>query len=281
VVFARPSAAGRRLALQRKFEINVQAYGAALALLTLTALGSDLLPWDCEQDHKHDGREGCRVEWIYALVWNATAQKRASRLFEAAQRSADRFLMRAYGLDKQQLPRQIGNVGKVLQERGVFHFHWLMPNGSELERIWSRHVRRFMQQALKREQALGPEYVWRALEREFHTGEVTKGVYGFGFSHPGRRRRSGHEAARYMARNAAGYVAGQGGGRHYVSTRLTRITGATMRPLKDLNYLYVRRRLIDAGELVDELYPFHWSEDRRLTALRVQGLVAGLQPSAP
>jgi hypothetical protein len=46
-----------------------------------------------------------------------------------------------------------------------------------------------------------------------------------------------------MARNAAGYMARNvaGVGRHYVSARLVRDTGVTMRALRACNWLYVRR----------------------------------------
>lgn len=55
----------------------------------------------------------------------------------------------------------------------------------------------------------------------------------------------------------AGNVAGVG--RHYVSQRLTRETGVTMRVLRSCNWLHVRRRLIAAGELDDRWLPTHWS----------------------
>lgn len=274
----RRSAGGTRLALQRKFEINVAHYGGAVALLTLTGLGKDQLPWDtdvCREEGPHtcSGDLGCRVEWIYAEVYNRTAQGRASRLFEAATRSADRFVRRQWGGE---LPRQVGNVGKCLQLRGVFHFHWLMPMGSEVERAWTRHVRRFMENALKREARLGQAAIWEALEREYMTGEITRGVYGFGFSHPGRRRSTAEEVARYMARNAAGYVAGNPG-RHYVSAKLTEATGATMRALRGVNLLHVRRKLVALGEL-DETVPGWWSDEWKAQVL---GLLELVQPRGP
>jgi hypothetical protein len=45
----RPSAGGRRLALERKFGANVGHYGGAVSLLTLTPPGQDVLPWGDEE----------------------------------------------------------------------------------------------------------------------------------------------------------------------------------------------------------------------------------------
>ena len=137
-----PSAAGRRLALERKFGANVAHYGGAVSLLTLTPPGQDLLPWG-DQVRLVAGQTGAPgaeysrlVEYPYREVWNRTAQARASRLFEAAQRAADRFIRRQWNGE---LPRQIGNV-RSEQKRGVWHFHWLLPMGTEVERAWSRFV---------------------------------------------------------------------------------------------------------------------------------------------
>ena len=44
----KPSAAGRRLALDRKFGANVEHYGGPVSLLTLTPPGQDVLPWGDE-----------------------------------------------------------------------------------------------------------------------------------------------------------------------------------------------------------------------------------------
>ena len=303
--FPKPSAEGRRLALQRKFELNVEAYDGDVSMFTLTAPGADVLPWDRDKchvtveyvdqvqlsilgepmgprmhrvargPHKCSGELGCTVEWQRSTIFNATAQVRASRLWEAAQRSADRMVRRLYGGE---LPRQIGHARGVLQLRGVPHWHYLLPQGSETERAWSRHVWKYMQRQAEHEQRLGPEAVWAAIEQEFTTGEITRGVYGFGFVHPGRGQAArGNGAARYVARNAANYVSGQAAG-HYVSSRLTRRTGITMRLLRSVNYLHVRRKLINAGKLVDEWVPTYWEREY---AEKVLGLYGRLQPQGP
>lgn len=253
----KPSLAGRRVALDRKFTINVAHYGGPIKLVTITPPGVDLLPWD---------DAGTRVEWIYRVYWEATAQRRMSRLFEAAQVAADRWVRRCGW--QGELPRQIANV-RSPQKRGVSHWHYALPMGSEIERVWSKTVYGFLRSVANREALVDWRERWAALEREFVSGEVTKGLYGFGFVHPGKvRGGSGAKAARYLARNAAGYLGENASeGRHYVSVRLVRETGATMRALRACNYLHVRLRL---G--MDPVVPSWWSEEWRAEVQRVFAL---------
>jgi hypothetical protein len=182
---------------------------------------------------------------------------------------------------KGQLPRQISSV-KSIQKRGLFHFHWELPYETHFERMWSKHVERFMDNARKVDKARWPDEAERRLmiEREYLTGEVVRGFYGFGFIHGGNPAgRSSKKAAGYMAKNAAHYMAKNvhEHGRHYVNVALTRQTGVTMRALRSCNWLFVRRKLIDSGELVDSWIPSHWSETQTASTLRVWSL---LNPSA-
>ena len=276
----RPSAGGRRIALERKFGANVAHYGGAVCLLTLTPPGQDVLPWGNEErlvagSVGEGNAEFSRlVEYPYREVWNWSAQARASRLFEAAQRSADRFIRRQWGGE---LPRQIGNV-RSEQKRGVWHFHWLLPMGSEVERAWSRCIRRFFEKAWRQEiERWSSEERWQMLWAEYCGERVPRGFYGFGFvdRRTGRHSASNRKASRYMARNAAGYMAHNvaGVGRHYVSARLVRETGVTMRALRACNWLYVRRKLIDEGELEDGWIPGHWTQEWTAQVLAVLAVV--------
>jgi hypothetical protein len=275
----RASAAGRRFALTRKYELNIDHYGGKVKLLTLTPPGEDLLPFG-DEIRKTSITESHRlVEWAYREQWNFSAQARATRLFEAAQRAADRWVRKQWA---GQLPRQLGNV-RAEQKRGVWHLHYLLPYETEIERVWSKTVQAYMRNAAKRELARWPDESVRRLmiEREYLAGEKVRGFYGFGFVHAGNPAGSSNgQAARYMGRNAAGYMAGNavaGQSRHYVSSRLTRQTGVTMRALRSCNWLYVRRKLIDSGELLDSWIPSHWSETQTASTLRVWAL---LNPSA-
>lgn len=279
IYLRRASASGRRFALQRKYELNVDHYGGRVKLVTLTPAGQDLLPWGDE--YRRTGYDEVQrlVDYQYRELWNWSAQARATRLFEAAQRAADRWVRKRWA---GQLPRQLGNV-RAEQKRGVWHFHYLLPYETEIERVWSKTIERYMDRAWRRDQERWPDESERRrlIEGEYFAGEITRGFYGFGFVNGGSR--SGKEsstAARYMARNAAGYMAGNavaGAGRHYVSSRLTRETGVTMRALRSCNWLYVRRKLIAQGELNDSWIPGHWDEVKGSQALQVWAL---LNPSA-
>ncbi len=276
----RPSPAGRRFALTRKYELNVEHYGGKVKLVTLTPPGEDLLPFGDEFRKVSYDESHRLVEHIYREFWNWSAQARATRLFEAAQRAADRWVRRQWG---GQLPRQIGNV-RAEQNRGVWHFHYLLPYETEIERVWSKTVERYMRNAWRRELDRWPDEGDRRLmiEREYLAGEIVRGFYGFGFVHGGNPAgKSNGKAARYLARNAAGYMAGNavaGKSRHYVAARLTRETGVTMRALRSCNWLYVRRKLIDSGELNDSWIPTYWSEEKRSATLRAWRM---LNPNAP
>jgi len=277
--WGRPSLEGRRLALDRKYRVNVAAFRGRVKLLTLTPPGEDLLPFG-DEVRKIAGEEVVQVDWAYRYQWNYSAQKRASRLYEAAQRAADRFVRRQYGIKNP--PRQLGNV-KAEQKRGVWHFHYLLPYESEIDKVWSRTVERYMNNAWRQDQARWPDEAERRsfIERECLTGEIQRGFYGFGFVHGGKQQgRTAKGAAGYMARNAAGYMSqnSAGLGRHYVSSRLTRETGVTMRALRSVNWLYVRRRMVKAGEL-SEVIPSYWTPEWTARVLEVEALVtAGRAP---
>jgi hypothetical protein len=153
---------------------------------------------------------------------------------------------------------------------------------TEVEREWSRTIKRYMDQAWRRDQARWPDEADRRamILNEYLTGETVRGFYGFGFVHGGKQQgRTADKAARYMARNAAGYMAQNvaGLGRHYVSTRLTRQTGVTMRALRSVNWLYVRRRMVAKGELT-EVIPSYWTPEWTARVLEVEALVTAHSP---
>jgi hypothetical protein len=259
--------------------LNVAHYGGKVKLVTLTPPGEDLLPFGDEVRKVAEGESHRLVEHIYREIWNYSAQARATRLFEASQRAADRWVRKSWAGP---LPRQVGNV-RSEQKRGVWHFHYLLPYETEIERVWSKTLERYMNNAWRRDLDRWPDEVERRrmIEREYMAGELVRGFYGFGFVYGGNAAgKSSGKAARYMARNAAGYMARNvaGNGRHYVSARLTRETRVTMRALRSCNWLYVRRKLIDSGELMDSWIPAHWSSEKSAETLRVWAV---LNPNAP
>lgn len=87
-------------------------------IATLTAPGSDLLPWDeslcrIEGPHKHSGPNGCQVNPWVAAEWNRTVTKRLSDLCNRAR----------VNVTRRGLPAP-STLARVLElKRGVFHAH--------------------------------------------------------------------------------------------------------------------------------------------------------------
>jgi hypothetical protein len=205
-----------------------------VVLVAVTAPGAcEGLPWDpdlCELQaaHKHRGDRGCRVVRDLAQEWNEEASERYARMWKAASIEADRWLRRlGY---RGQLPRRVANAWAP-QKRGVWHVHEALPAANARELQWSRLVVTCIAQHSRR-------YGWGNVDRN-----------------PLRRAASATAAdatyaARYLARNAAGYLAANVDAaslpgralRSYVSRRLTSKTGVTIRNLRRVRYLFVLLR---------------------------------------
>jgi hypothetical protein len=176
--------------------------------------------------HKHGGGLGCRVVGDLAEEWNATASERYARMWKAASIEADRWLRRLGYRD--QLPRRVANAWAP-QQRGVWHVDEALPAATPTELQWSRLVVAYIAHHSRR-------YGWGNIDRN-----------------PLRRatsridRSTAALAARYLARNAAGYLAESLEAaslpgralRSYVSRRLTSRTGVTIRNLRRARYLFV------------------------------------------
>jgi hypothetical protein len=147
------------------------------------------------------------------------------------------------------------------QKRGVWHVHLALPAETEIERVWSRTLVRFVDAAQRDERKrLRGDERHLLLDLEFWLEAVTRNFYGWGFidRKPARRLGSARgelgalKAARYLAQNVARYL-GQNTAegaedatrlpgravRSHVSIRLTRATGVTMRNLRRVRYLHV------------------------------------------
>lgn len=240
---------------RRKFLENIRAHGRVI-LVSITGPGKDVLPM------MHG-----RVLDSYAYGWNLTASDRYARLWKAATLAADRQLRRqGY---RGPLPRRVANVWSP-QSRGIWHVHEAFPGETAIEIAWSRAVVRFIDAVRRREERIPAEERWAMLELERHFGQPTRGFYGFGYVDRNPLRAvaadavyaNEHTAAAYLARNAAGYLAGNAAEamylpgrtmRSYVARRLTMLTGVTMRNLRRLAYLYVCLR--------DSLPLPNWSEE--------------------
>ncbi len=190
---------------------------SAVALVSVTAPGRDVLPWDASGD---------RVEVEAARRWNGAAPAKWSRLHACAGRDA-----RAVAAEHGATWRLLFKVWEY-QRRGVLHLHLVVPCGTLGERLASEAYVRGLT-------ARAPRYGFGFVDR----GKL-----------PERgARRSARKLAPVPAGRAAAYVtsyvastgAGKGGIAEvargqgvpgavvYIANTLTRASGVTMRSLKE------------------------------------------------
>jgi hypothetical protein len=103
-----------------RLRANLAAWDGRTCLVTLTAPGADVLPWDRSKcrpgEHRCSGGRGCRVHWVAAAGWNATVTKRLGELLKVAREQT----RRSHGSKAQVVV--LGYVCEA-QQRGVFHPH--------------------------------------------------------------------------------------------------------------------------------------------------------------
>lgn len=122
----------------------------AVVMLTVTAPGEELLPWDEEhcahrKPHRHRGPSGCRVQPEKALQWSESLTWRWSKLRGAARLATRRDLKDGFGL---------GPGPTILlrayepQKRGVPHLHIVLGYRTAAERdaahVFVGHVKRLV-----------------------------------------------------------------------------------------------------------------------------------------
>lgn len=101
---------------RRVWSQALKAAPVPLGMLTVTAPGSDLLPWACEPgDHlgKCEGPRGCRVDTRSAWDWNSTSAGRRKRMWRAM----------TARLTRKGLRRVVYGYVWEPQQRGVGHLH--------------------------------------------------------------------------------------------------------------------------------------------------------------
>jgi hypothetical protein len=214
---------------------NVEHYGGAVVLLTLTAPGADLLPWACDKPHVHEGPRGCRVDRQYAEAWSLDCCDRLRRLRDAAYRAVKRA-----GFPTDSL--WLGRVWEP-QKRGVPHVHICSGVATPIEFAAAKMF---------------------AAELERRAPE-----YGFGARFHMTRRMEGRDATRYLAGYLLGRSRRKGTVRDnladplmprlivYVARRLTSETRVTMRRLRYARWYFaaLRRRIGVYPQLYgDELF---------------------------
>jgi hypothetical protein len=125
---------------------NLIAYDGDAVMYVLTPPGADRLPWDRDKcTHragiKCDGRHGCVVQAWPRREWNATFQRRLSRILESAQEATKRETgQRAFILA----------IGKEAQKRGPTHAHFIVGVESSADRQAAKAFRRHLERLSKR-----------------------------------------------------------------------------------------------------------------------------------
>jgi hypothetical protein len=205
---------------------NLIAYGGKAVMYTLTPPGKDVLPWDrarCSHPRRVrcDGRRGCVIEDEARRRWNASCQRRLSRLYETVQQAVHREV----GVRANLLA-----VGKEAQRRGATHVHYVLGVETALELRAAKAFRRHLERLSKK-----PRYSFGHLNAKFVKPKPAR------------------EAAAYLS---SYFLGGRGHKAKlteavlntelprlplYVSRRLTRVTRTTMRNKRRQRQLHVCR----------------------------------------
>lgn len=129
---------------QRGMAVNLAAKHGPVVLVSITAPGEDLLPWDldhCAGKHrdrkpKHSGKRGCRVQPRAAREWSDTLTWRWQKMRNATQLAVRRHLRDELGF--------LGDAAVILlrvyepQKRGVPHMHLVLGYATAAERAAAR-----------------------------------------------------------------------------------------------------------------------------------------------
>jgi hypothetical protein len=231
-----PSRASAYLRRQAKRLLgNLGVFRGDVVMLTLTAPGADVLPWDgsvCANrgPHRHRGPDGCRLvqrmdvedgRLMGALAWDEQMWGNWSRLRKAASERARRAAKCRSGL-LVTVPER--------QRRGVWHLHLVVGAEAAQERAWGEAFGAALQE-------LAPAYGFGS---QVDRGDRWRPAVGGGVA--------GYVAklTRYIAK-AQGVreqlVANRLPGRaFYVSRRLTARSGITMRSLRRRSEVWAEGR---------------------------------------
>lgn len=198
---------------RRNLRTNIRAAGDVVALITVTAPGQDVLPWD------HSGN---RVVEGAAILWNESAQKRWTEM----NRNAVQNVARRTGLKS-----RVGVRVFQLQKRGVLHLHIVTQYETEADKIWTAEYVREL----------------RRLSRRYHYGFVDFRDRAGKTGKPtvmSSKRAAGY-LSKYFVESSQIMQAVKLKKRPrriiYVSTKLTMRTHCTMRRLRRARHLWVHR----------------------------------------
>lgn len=205
--------------VRRKLFANFGHYEGQVALISVTAPGKDVLPWD-----------GKFVDRQAARAWNLTAPRRWRELHRTASQSARRRTR----------PGSLQILGRVweYQKRGVLHVHVVVG----VDKPINRHAARLYTDELKRlHDHHGFGYVdgkWSS-----YRGQNAAAYLSSYFIAGEGRKASIRETV--TRPDVPSHVV-------YVASSLTTATGVTMRSLRRVRYLWVIARQVERGDLVPD-----------------------------
>jgi hypothetical protein len=220
-----------------RLKAGLAAWEGETTIATLTAPGADVLPWDPTQckavgAHRHSGPAGCVVQPWEAANWNRTATKRLSRLIHAASARVRRAKVGSPDL-----------LATVLElKRGVFHAHIVLG--------YEGHTRQALELFLDALDELRGEYGFGAGKRGgFDRGKPGRysgphaGLYTSKYLRPDGAKGSFVPALirmeQLIERNPDTGRPKEQVRPVFVSPKLTRKSGVTMRFLRWTRYAYV------------------------------------------
>jgi hypothetical protein len=249
---------------RRKLFENLQQAPDTVALLTVTAPGKDVLPWDesvCSGlgGHVHSGKLGCKVQAGAAAEWNGSAAARWRALHRHAYRRAS--------AGRSERPWLLTRVWEM-QHRGALHVHPVLAFGTTAQKLATRRYIAALTELAPR--------------------------YGFGFVDRKLEVMSAKAAAAYLS---SYFVTGKGkvtlweSVQHHemptsiihVSTRLTQQTGCTMRRLRLHRFIWTRWRSspLCEGDTWHELDRYCTSDTGVRLAKPTRGPPSGAPESSP
>lgn len=193
--------------------MNLEHYGGRVWMITVTAPGADVLPWD---------ESGEYVQWDKGQAWNRTAQRRWTELHRWAMQAVKRELGTA--------PRSLVRVWQM-QKRGVLHLHLVFGAETEDE---LRLARYYVGKLRERTREFGFGYV-DAIDRPWRKDGKRGGLMEAGTAAGYLSRYLGESSQLVQA------VELEQGPRRlvWVSNRLTAETGCTMQGLRRARYMHV------------------------------------------
>lgn len=212
--------------------LNLESFGRPVALLTITAPGADVLPWDrsrCKvrdpERHRCSGRRGCRVVDRDAREWADTANLRWGWLRRAARQAVARAGLQA--------PILLERVWE-LQLRGVPHLHLILPFGTPAERAATQ---RFAGELAR----LAPDYGWGFVDTRLQgrtAAEAAKYLSGYLVGKGSKRKASIRETAQVEAERRRRGMDRLPRSLLWLTPTLTRASGITIRSLRRARHLW-------------------------------------------